>query len=368
MTSSPLDPYSLRGKLTLKLHLELGRVASVSIVSTRPQAALLLKGKSPVHAVRLAPLIFSLCGGAQGVAAQAALMAAQGGTPDSLQLADWAGAIRREAAAEHLWRLMMDWPQLLCMDRPEAEYASCRRHCLQAKSDGALAAALQAPLSRLLGMLPAEWLAQDQRAFESWRETSSALGAQVLRRLSGAARESAVPFLPSGAAADWVERVGGIGAGGNGAEFCKQPVWRGEPHETGPLARQHEHPLIAPLLDQGRRIEARMAARLAELAQWACGEFGQPRDWIDAAPCGGQAGLARVETARGVLLHRASVESGAIADYAMVAPTEWNFHPHGAFAAEAGYSTGQGEADAMLWARELALSLDPCVDYEVVLG
>ncbi|WP_319381231.1 hypothetical protein, partial [Thiomicrorhabdus sp.] len=36
-----------------------------------------------------------------------------------------------------------------------------------------------------------------------------------------------------------------------------------------------------------------------------------------------------VETARGRLYHLAHVESGKVTDYAICAPTEWNFHPDG---------------------------------------
>jgi hypothetical protein len=356
-------PVSLRGKLTLSLRSEQGGVAKVEIVSTRPQAATLLKGKTPPRAVHLAPLIFSLCGGAQGVAAEAALTAAAGGTPDGAQLAHWALSVRREAATEHLWRLMLDWPHLTGLERLEAEYASCRRHCLLAKADDELAVALQAAMPALLGMPAQEWLAQDGQAFARWREQARAFGARILRRMPEGACANAVPFLPATAAQDWVRLGEEIAT----PEFARFPVWHGKPHETGALARTHGHALVAPVLETGRRLDARVLARLVELAQWASGEIGRAQDWMDAAPCGEHAGLARVETARGVLLHRARVEDGAIAHYAVVAPTEWNFHPQGAFAHEAACLAG-AEAEVMRQANALALSLDPCVEYEVALS
>lgn len=362
-----VNEFSLRGKLSLKLRMEQGRVAGVEIVSTRPQAAFLLKGKTPQQAVHLAPLIFSLCGGAQGVAAQAALLAATGAVADEAQLARWAGAIRREASTEHLWRLMLDWPQYFGMDRLEAEYASCRMHCLTASNDEAHAAALQTAMLPLLGMPAQDWLALDLHAFAAWRDESPSLGARLLRRLEKMplAGRSNAPFLPGTVAQDWAGYLAGLKEVGT-LEFCKLPAWRGEPRETGALARQHGNSLVAPLLADGRRVEARLLARLVELAQWASGEAGRAQDWVDAVPCGPDAGVARAETARGVLLHRARVEHGAIADYAVVAPTEWNFHPRGTFAIEAKCLEGQGEAALMHMAQGLALSLDPCVEYEVV--
>lgn len=372
MKTGPVNPaavnlFSLRGKLTLSLRLEQGRVAGVEIASTRPQAAVLLKGRTPEQAVHLAPLIFSLCGGAQGVAAHAALTVAQGSAPDARLLARWAGAIRREASTEHLWRLMLDWPQLVGLDRFETGYASYRRQCLAAIDDNEHAAALQPVMhATLLGAPPRDWLSQGQHAFAAWRENSSALGAKLLRGINHAASGSdgSVAFLPATSARDWVGMEENTGA----AEFCKQPVWRGEPHETGALARRHGHALVAPLLVIGRRVEARITARLVELAQWACGEFGPVRDWIDVAPCGENASLARVETARGLLIHRAWLENGTIADYVVVAPTEWNFHPQGAFAREALRIEGTDAAAVKRQAQALALSLDPCVEYEVMVA
>ncbi len=358
--------FSLRGKLTLTLRLEQGSVADVNVISTRLQAAMLLNGKTPAQAVHLAPLIFSLCGGAQGVAAQAALMAAAGGEPDAAQLERWAMAVRREASTEHLWRLMLDWPQLCGLERLEKEYASCRRLCLAAEGDRELAAVLQMALQfDLLGMSAATWLSQHPLGFAAWRENSSSLGAALLRNLSSAACSMAAgaPRLPYTTAQDWIERGQEIGT----PEFGKLPTWNGEPHETGALARQHGHALVAPLLAAGRNIEARITARLVELAQWANGETGQAQDWIDAAPAGPHAGVARVETARGILLHRACVENGVIADYAVVAPTEWNFHPQGVFAHDACCIAGRDEAAVLRQAHSLALSLDPCVEYEVVV-
>jgi Ni,Fe-hydrogenase I large subunit len=87
-------------------------------------------------------------------------------------------------------------------------------------------------------------------------------------------------------------------------------------------------------------------------------------------------GVARVETARGALLHRVRLADGEkrrdggkqmIDEYAVVAPTEWNFQPRGAFAAalrgamatDAGALRGHG--------LRLALALDPWVAYEVTV-
>jgi hypothetical protein len=361
-----MNSASLGGELTFRLRLQRGRVVGVEIASTRPQAAMLFKGKTPEQAVQLVPLLFSLCGGAQGVAAQAALRAAQGKMPDAEQLASWAVMVRREASLEHLWHLMLDWPQILGLGSFAEEYASCRRQCLQAQTDRAHAAALETIMaSRLLGMPSADWLIQGQPARAVWRDDSSALGAKLLRCLEGSGEEGslAATCLPHTSARDWAELEQEIRT----TAYCSAPTWRGAARETGALARQHEHAAVAPWLAAGRNIEARLWARLVELARWACAEVEPARDWVDVAHCSRNAGLARVETARGVLIHRAVVENNTIGEYAIVAPTEWNFHSQGAFAGEAGRIAETEDAAALRKARWLALSLDPCVPYEVEL-
>ncbi len=62
--------------------------------------------------------------------------------------------------------------------------------------------------------------------------------------------------------------------------------------------------------------------------------------------------------ARGLLLHWVALEpDGSVADYRVLAPTEWNFHPGGALAR----TLAALPADAGDAARTLAAAFDPCV-------
>ena len=68
-----------------------------------------------------------------------------------------------------------------------------------------------------------------------------------------------------------------------------------------------------------------------------------------------------MQTARGLLLHRATVTEGRVAGYQIVAPTEWNFHPQGALVRGL---EGAAATDAMALERDARLivqALDPCV-------
>ncbi len=82
---------------------------------------------------------------------------------------------------------------------------------------------------------------------------------------------------------------------------------------------------------------------------------------LDACPASAGVGVARVETARGTLLHRLELAGDGIAEYLIVAPTEWNFHPQGAFVREISGCPAASPEAARFAAERVALSLDPCV-------
>ncbi|BAM08104.1 hypothetical protein [Leptospirillum ferrooxidans] len=114
--------------------------------------------------------------------------------------------------------------------------------------------------------------------------------------------------------------------------FLTHPHLRGVFHETGPKSRMSSHPLVISL-DTERPLAARLASRLLELASWAAegprmvGKsllFGIASE--STAP---GTGLAWAETARGVLVHLATVRNGQTGIYRILAPTEWTFHPEG---------------------------------------
>jgi Ni,Fe-hydrogenase I large subunit len=87
--------------------------------------------------------------------------------------------------------------------------------------------------------------------------------------------------------------------------------------------------------------------------------------WLDSTTLGDGCGLACVETARGTLLHQIQLDGDRIGRYVIVAPTEWNFHPQGSFVREIDARPAANRAKAVMAARRLVLSLDPCVACEL---
>jgi hypothetical protein len=103
---------------------------------------------------------------------------------------------------------------------------------------------------------------------------------------------------------------------------------------------------------------ARLGERQGKSRRWRYGEF-------DAAVAPG-IGRALVETARGLLMHEIVLDGDTVADYFIVAPTEWNFHPQGPLAGWLLGREGQRSRGAAQPGVALARgALDPCVRWEL---
>ncbi len=121
--------------------------------------------------------------------------------------------------------------------------------------------------------------------------------------------------------------------------WCKAPRLGGQVAEVGALSRQlvAGHPLFVDMARRGANVEARVVARLVELAlvvpameRWLCALDPESAfiDHTPLVPSGHGSGL--VEAARGSLGHWLRAQDGDIAHYQIIAPTTWNFSPRDA--------------------------------------
>ncbi|MBX3679034.1 MAG: hypothetical protein KF710_02530, partial [Rhodocyclaceae bacterium] len=88
---------------------------SVSIENDRPVTADRLVGRAADEAVKIAPVICNLAKRAHAAAASAAVAAARTGEAHVTSVEE-ERAVAAEAAQEHLWRLLLDWPVMF--ERP----------------------------------------------------------------------------------------------------------------------------------------------------------------------------------------------------------------------------------------------------------
>ena len=370
---------SIEGELIVRIRERDGRVSSVESRTERPSVApRLLPGRRADEAPGLLASLFAICGRSQSIAASAAIEAARNTQGAEGSRAERERRIAAETLQEAAWRFLVDYPRLLGREPHAAELAEGRRLLAPLLGEapgvagGEALAAVQAWAGRAIFGMPAEaFLAQeDVEDLLAWgRAAPTAVAAECSSWLADepSLGASSVALLPPGDDG-WVCREIAASLDADPA-FEGSPVRHGSPCETGALARMESHPLVASALARwGRGTGARLAARLTEAASLVAGlgREGPPRH--GARRLEGASAIAWVETARGLLVHRVALDGERIASWRIVAPTEWNFHPQGAFASGAlGLVAGSGDGLRDKAVR-LAASLDPCVALRCEVG
>jgi uptake hydrogenase large subunit len=350
------------GKLSLDVLWDGGLVSGTDIRSTRPMAAQLLKGKTPEQVLHVVPLLFSVCGRAQGAAANAALRAARRSAwPEFARVEH---SIVCEAIQEHLWRLMLDWPKLLGLPRQEQRFASWYG-MLRKISAGEMEMVgfLREFERECLGIPLADWRGlDDYGSLQSWWRKANCTLAKLLAKLAELVHVKPVnvlSLLPAWTAQDAQQAC----AGRWNADFSARPDWQGDAPETGAWAYYADKPLLHDVLQQsGSKALTRLLARIVDVVEMVTGHAALRLD--AASPAEGE-GIAVARTARGLLMHHVRLAEENVAAYEIVAPTEWNFHPAGAFALDLSGLIEKDMERVKQLAHIEALSLDPCVAYEI---
>jgi hypothetical protein len=351
------------GKLSLDVLWDGVSVCGTDIRSTRPMAAKLLTGRTPEQVRQVVPLLFSVCGRAQGAAANAALHAARQST--WTDAGDAERMIVCEAMQEHLWRMMIDWPKLLGLPPQEQRfmtwYAMLRKIAF---GEMEMAVFLNEFERDCLGMTVREWRRMSgYSALHTWWTKADSTVAQLLATLEELGLDTRIAgdihLLPAWSA----NEIQLACAGRWNADFSARPDWRGCAAETGAWTYYTDEPLLDGVWRQsGSKALTRLLARIIDLAEMASGNAVMRLDV--SSPETGE-GIAVVRTARGLLMHHVCLVAEKVTDYQIVAPTEWNFHPDGVFAQDMRGLAGTDVERVQLLTHVEALSLDPCVAYEI---
>jgi hypothetical protein len=361
------------GAIVVRLACAEGRVRQAGVASSRTGLPpRLVRGKRAPDVQRLVPLLFSVCNRAQGAASAAAIAAAQGRSAAAGDPARQTLEVMLETLQETVWRLLIDWPRALDEATVVAPVALLRHACSTVVDDGVTLDALLAVADSVLvehvyGVPPEAWLAATNAAvLDKWIERGPTQPARLLRRMRDEAPGlglSEVALMPD-ATLDNLSRAL-LAEMEVDPDYTRFPRWAGMPAETGALARQANAPLVADVLArEGRTAAARFVARLVELAQLM--RDLRARSGGRIAPVRGHAlaagvGIGLAETARGLLLHRVTIDGGLVVDYRIVAPTEWNFHPAGPLPQGLRGRPATDRAQLEREARTVVQSLDPCV-------
>ena len=387
-----------------RIHITLGPDRTVRLRSGRPvHASQALIGKTPEEALKVIPLLFSVCGMAQSWTALSALREALAEPPPDPATESARDLLTQvETAREILLRLFRDGPALLNLPRPAADVfaylGSLTRNFKHALFGDAPAFSLNTPeiglkqslirvkqpMDQLRAFLeehvfgiPCETFPafSDTSTLMRWSQTQPTLAGQTVQRIcdqdwiAQGNGPDACPPLPNLDLRALAARLNADDA----QTFVATPDWRGECFETGPLARQWNHPLTTQLRQTfGVDLLTRQTVRLLELATLpqrltALREQTAAPAVRHARPEPG-VGIAGVEAARGRLHHYARIDDGKIRQYRILAPTEWNFHPRGSVVRGLSNIQARAHEDRTRLAHLIIHAIDPCVAYELATG
>ena len=377
------------------------------IEGTRPivgadSLSVLLRGLDKPVALQRLGHVFTLCGHAHQRAGRLVFDAARAGArPVATDVTAGLMLLRWETLRDHLRAMALDWPQRLGKPGeapPLAWLQTCSLPLAGAASanDHAAGAAIQALKvwleNSVLGMAAEEWLAahQDADALAQWC-------LQYAARHGSGEPTGMSPAYPVLMLAHWSERAARLQVHLHGLDvlddnaavqqrqmkalalaiaaapgFVQSPVWHGAAAETGPWTRlRHRRGVLGSAARSASHSTAwtRLASRWMELVSLAAAPAlpdaaaEQRVVRSGALSLGDGQAVAWCEMARGLLLHWAQLDdAGRVQHYRVLAPTEWNFHPHGALATAL---AGLG-ADDTASAQLLAAAFDPCVECTIL--
>ncbi len=400
-------PRDLLGRLRLRP----GVAMPDGIVGGRPDlSALLLRGQPAAAAIDRVALLHTLCASAHRLVAQRAVTLARTGedaAPDAATL----DALAADITREHARRIGHDWSmawtgtaQAAALGRLQRS-APAQRQTTPPAGDAFTDALADAWLAQeWLGMSPASWLREATRADGATGPLDVDRVLALLRRSATARpdgiapvlvqavqRSIALPFMsgpigPNGLNVatclptpplrpDDPQQARAWGDAMRTPGYCRAPTWAGGVPDTGPWNRLDLAPTTVAMATIP--LPARLLSRWIELLRLAMPKVaGSDRDapglaWRPAhgAVCLGEAqALAWVETSRGLLAHRVSLDghtdSARVVDWQVLAPTEWNFHPRGTLAQSLA-AWPADHPDTPEAVRLLACAYDPCMACEI---
>ena len=330
-----------------------------AIAGARQQlAARVATGCAPNEAPDRLARVFNLCGDAHRFAARLALAGARVQAPaDTCREAE---RLHGETAREHARRIAFDWARAFLPAGGDADAGTWLRALDFAGGAPALAGWLE---RTWFGEAPSAWHARIESsatrvaAFRDWLDDAPSTPLVcLLRAMLPHLRRAEVEWHPLHPTPQVRQTLlHGLRAD---VAFATYPHLDAAVPDSGPWSRLAD----APDAWAGD-ASARVFARVAETAALASGARNRLR--FGSMPLGAGEGAGWCEMARGLLLHwvRLDGDGTRVADWRVLAPTEWNFHPRGVLGRALSRLRGSATDSTV---RVLAAAFDPCVGVDIV--
>jgi hypothetical protein len=359
------------GALSIAAEIADGRVCSVRVVSTRPtNLSRLFIGRPADEAPLLAERMFSLCGVSHRAVARRAIAAARNESSCARRVQAETIALLADRASGTLRSSMIlalngsGAAPSVGLIRPLSEILSLTRElCALTLASSSVTNSSRVAAKSLIRKIST--LARDHAFFAERSDSVGAPGESpffdpLRREISNCGGLVAVvPDVLSGA--DDAAVLDGVRS--EGEAFSALPSLQGRAPETGAFARHWRETDFSHNV-----LAARFEARMIDLAETfdrleRAGE-GEESGASAVSPSARE-GFAAAETSRGRLYHWVRLtREDRIKDYAIVAPTEWNFHPAGPFVS-ALLGAAVHPKSAERWIAQLAALFDPCVPFRI---
>lgn len=328
------------GQLQLQLDWSAGRIIQAEVHLQRPtlQVSQWLAAGTVAQALQHIPLLFSLCGTAQRLAAVQAVERARGLEVSPEVDRARQQLLRLERVREGVWRLLKDWELPLAMAHLKALVAGCQhaQRCGEALwlPGGEGATDILSELNDVLMPLEGVAMALDQVGLD-WLEARLRPWAKI--RLN-----TVTDHLPLCPRPMPEQRLTTAGRVTGSAAQALTVVGAAEQIQQRLLGLQQQvkedlQSLLHPPLT------------VVSMPSWAVG-VGRGQAWV--------------LTARGWLWQDVQLEGEQVQHWQILAPTDWNFQPQGPLPELLkGVVVAQNQVEGL--AQDLLLSLNPCVGHVI---
>ncbi|MGI1670333.1 MAG: nickel-dependent hydrogenase large subunit [Neptuniibacter sp.] len=383
--ANPVNLSELSGQLNIKIKWREGVVEQVDLTSSRPQrVTCLFNGKLLLDLLNLIPMLYSLCGIAQKVAALRAAESALDikASPEVDQGRNL--LVQAETARELGLRLFTDWypdgrgvkaelMKWFAGVKDEYDWAlQLNLASSRSLNPADVADKLHAILEPVLSMKPDSGTTENAED-DIWE--SSVLQSLKPELESFFSRSQLVELKRGCPELEIVDRtvqhkIAESLKSSKAYQFCAAPEVNGEKFESSvytlslrfnKLKNKEFNGGVKALLFRLNALECMLRSMPEQIKSGS----GNSMIYSDVT------GMGIVQAARGVLIHHMeldghSVSDSVITDYKIVAPTEWNFHPQGTFVKMLEGSRVNLEQLPIL-VESLIRLIDPCVGWQLEL-